>query len=106
MDTQLRQGLPLRLADVKYGHRLKRHLGHFHLFCNKLLGLGIQYVLFYRNLVRAGSQNLDATLPPPHLPFETFLPRLVARHIGSVRALHTDQDGVVDAVFMKLGHGF
>lgn len=48
-------GAPLRLADVKYGHRLKRHLGHFHLFCNKLLGLGIQYVLFYRNLVRAGS---------------------------------------------------
>ena len=51
------------------------------------------------------SQNRDSLLPLLHLPVKLLLPGAVPGNQRGIRLLHGDQNRVVKAVMMKLGHG-
>ncbi len=102
----------LGLGHVEHRHHLKGGDGHF-LFLGQRLPVragdgpaaGVQLFHLPPHLVGGRGQNLDGPLPPLHMALELVLPLVVARHQGGVRLLHGDQEGVVEAVIVELGHG-
>ena len=93
------------MGHVEHGHGLKGRPRHF-------LGDGdgpsVRAGLFplYLLLVGAGGQNLNAVFPPLDVALEVIFPVVKTGHMGGVRALHINQQGIACRIAVKLGHGF
>ena len=71
---------------------------------NGALRFGVDFLHFLFHLERRRGNDTDTLFPPFDVAPELVFPRVKARDKGSVRLLHGDQNGVVEAVIMKLRH--
>ena len=109
---QLRQGLSVRLADVKHLHRAEQRDLDF-LFLHDDLAIGVQHggfgvrvqLLFLDFLlIWCRGNDGNAVFTPLHMAGKLVFPLVVTGHQGGVRALHIDEHGVVDGVAVEAGH--
>ena len=104
-----RKRFALGLADIEHGHHLESRNLHRLFFRQRLavlvqnrLALFVQLFHLLLDLVRRRSKNLDAFFALFHSAVERTFPLVEARH--QLPALHGDQQGVVEAVIVKLRH--
>ena len=103
------QRFPLGLAHIKDGNDLKGRNLYFLYFGNRLSVLShhrpalcVQLLHFLFRLERGRGQYLDGLFAFLYIAVKTVPPLVVARH--KLSALHGDQEGVVEAVTVELGH--
>ena len=108
----IRQFLSLGLGHVKDGHHLVGGYGDL-LFLGDglsvlanhgLLGLRVDFLRFLLDFERRRGDNLNAFFTFFDVALKLIFPSGKARDKGSVGLLHGDQEGVVEAVIMKLRH--
>ena len=104
------QRFPLGLAHIKDGNDLKGRNLYFLYFGNRLSvfshhrpALCVQLLHFLFRLERGRGQYLDGLFAFLHIAVKIVPPLVVACH--KLSALHGDQEGVVEAVTVELGHG-
>ena len=108
----IRQFLSLGLGHVKDGHHLVGGYGDL-LFLGDglsvpadhgLLGLRVDFLRFLLDFERRRGDNLNAFFAFFDVALKLVFPSGKARDQGSVGLLHGNQEGVVEAVIMKLRH--
>ena len=106
----IRQFLSLGLGHVKDGHHLVGGYGDL-LFLGDglsvpadhgLLGLRVDFLRFLLDFERRRGDNLNAFFAFFDIALKLVFPSGKARDQGSIGLLHGDQEGVVEAVIMKL----
>ena len=106
----IRQFLSLGLGHVKDGHHLVGGYGDLFFFGyglavpadHGLLGLRVDFLRFLFDFERRRGDNLNAFFAFFDVALKLVFPSGKARDQGSVGLLHGDQEGVVEAVIMKL----
>ena len=104
------QRFSLGLAHIKDGNDLKGRNLYFLYFGNRLSvfshhrpALCVQLLHFLFCLERGRGQYLDGLFAFLHIAVKIVPPLVVACH--KLSALHGDQEGIVEAVTVELGHG-
>ena len=104
-----RQRFALGLADIEHGHHLESRNLHRLFFRQWLavlvqnrLALFVQLFHLLLHLIRRRGKDFDAFFAFLHGAVERVFPLVEARH--QLSALHGDQQGVVEAVIVKLRH--
>ena len=109
----VRDFLAVGLAHIKDAHHLKGRDSDFFLLGDGLavltdngFAVRVKFFLFLFDFVRRGGKDFNAFFVFLYMAVKVLFPCSIASHKGCVRLLHHDQQRIVKAVIVELGHGF
>ena len=109
----VRDLLAVCLAHIKDAYHLKGRDGDFFLLGDGLavltdngLAVRVKFFQLFFDFVGRGGKDFNALFAALYMAFKLVTPFVKASHKGSVRLLHHDQQRIVKAVIVELGHGF
>ena len=110
---QLRQGLSVRLRNIKHLNRTEHGDFNFLFLHDRLAvcvqngSMGVRIALHFLDFLFVGrrSDDGDTMLTLFHMAFKLVFPLVEPGHQRGIRALHIDEHGVVDGIMMKAAHG-
>ena len=111
--SNVRDLLAVGLAHIKDAYHLKGRDGDFFLLGDGLavltdnrLAVRVKFFQLFFDFIRRGGKDFNAFFAALYMAFKLVTPFVKASHKGSVRLLHHDQQRIVKAVIVELGHGF
>ena len=110
---KLRERSALGLGNVKDGYHSEHgdfnllflHDGVPVLIQQRRFGIGVELYFFDFLFIWRGRDDLDTFFALAHMPSKLIPPFVISCDAGSIRALHCNQQRVVDGVTVKAGHG-